>query len=268
MSNIVDPPLFSIVICITDHNAQWLPFTMDGIAGQTSHSYEVIVIDGQAKEYSLAVFDAYRSRLVHIYKMHGGNLSAMMSEGIKFAQGTYLHFLQPGEFYISRNSLYFLEEFIHKNPSADLIYTGYVVRHSLTPPQQLFQSVDLEGLKEAKLPHRLEAYWFKKQVVLELGGYNKSYRIQGGFDLICRFFLNAALHKVFMRRILTDYEYRLPKAKWILRQLYETMLIVFRHFGFSKAIFFWVAQHHLRFFRWGSKSIKGAFWKHHSKEFY
>jgi hypothetical protein len=142
------------------------------------------------------------------------------------------------------------------------------VRHSLTHPQQLFQSIDLRGLKEAKIPHRLEAYWFKKDVVVTLGGCNLFYRIQGGLDLICRFFLHQSLHPAFMKRILTDYEYQLPKTKWILRQLYETVRIVFRHFGFSKAIFFWMAEHHLRFFRWGSKSIKGAFWKQYPKEFY
>jgi glycosyltransferase involved in cell wall biosynthesis len=268
MSKVGAPPSFSIVVCITDQNAQWLPFTMDSIAGQTSGSYEVIVIDGQAKEHSLSVFDAYLSRIAHIHKADGGNLSVMMNKGIELSQGTYLHFLQPGEFYISRNSLHFLEEFLNTSPAADLIYTGCVVRHSLTPPQQLFQSIDLEGLKEAKIPHRLEAYWFRREAFLGLGGCNASYRIQGGLDLVCRFFLHTGLHRVFMKRILTDYEYQLPKPKWILRQLYETVVIVFHHFGFSKAVFFWIAQNHLRFFRWGSKSIKGAFWKNHSKEFY
>src|SRR5579871_4965218 len=256
---------FSIIITITDKNAHLLAFTLDSIALQTFYSYEIIVIDGQTKEHSLAIFDAYRPRIVRIYTALDRNLSAMMNKGVDLSKGKYLHFLQPGEFYISQNSLHFLKEFIDQNPSADLVYTGYVIRHSLTPSQQLFRHIEVEDLKGAKVPHRLEAYWFKKEAILEAGKFNTAYAIQGGFDFICRLYRNPKLTKLFFKRILTDYEYRLQKPKWILRQLYETLLIIFRHFGFSKAAIFWIARNHLRFIRWWSKSIKEAFWKRHVK---
>ncbi len=255
---------FSIIITITDQNAHLLAFTLDSIAVQTFRSYEIIVIDGQTKEHSLAIFDAYRCRIARIYTALDRNLSAMMNKGVDLSKGNYLHFLQPGEFYISQNSLHFLMEFIDQNPSADLVYTGYVVRHSLTPPQQLFRHIEIEDLKGAKVPLRLEAYWFKKEAILEAGKFNTAYAIQGGFDLICRLYRHRTLSKFYLKRILTDYEYRLQKPKWIIRQLYEMLLIIFRNFGFSKAAIFWIAQNHLRLIRWWSKSIKEAFWKRHS----
>lgn len=259
-------PYFSIIIPITDRNAHLLPFTMDSIASQRFDAYEVIVIDGQTKEHSLAIFDAYSPRIAHIDTTLDRNLSAMLNKGVDLSKGEYLHFLQPGEFYISQNSFISLKEFVNENRSPDLIYTGFVIRHSLTPPQQIFRQIELEDLKGAKIPYRLEAYWFKKDAILITGKFNPAYQIQGGFDLICRFYCNSTLRKVFMRRILTDYEYRLQKPKWILRQLYEMLLIIFRHFGFSKAVVFWIAQNHLRLIRWWSRSIKGAFWKRHSME--
>jgi hypothetical protein len=259
-------PYFSIIIPITDCNIHLFPFTMDSIASQRFDSYEVIVIDGQTKEHSLSIFDAYRHHLARVDTALGCNLSEMLNEGIDLSQGKYLHFLQPGEFYISQNSLHFLKEFINENHSPDLIYTGSVIRHSLTPPEQLFRQIELEDLKGAKIPYRLEAYWFQKDAILMTGKFNPAYQIQGGFDLICRFYRYPTLRKVFIRRILTDYEYRLQKPKWILHQLYETLVIIFRHFGFSKAAVFWIAQNHLRFICWWSRSIKEAFWKHHSME--
>ena len=92
-------PLFSVIVPITDHNVHLLSFTLDSIAEQSFNSYEVIVIDGQTKEHSLDVFDAYRSHIKRIYTALDRNLSAMLNKGVDLAQGQYLHFLQPGEFY-------------------------------------------------------------------------------------------------------------------------------------------------------------------------
>lgn len=257
-------PLFSVIVPITDHNVHLLSFTLDSIAEQSFNSYEVIVIDGQTKEHSLDVFDAYRSHIKRIYTALDRNLSAMLNKGVDLAQGQYLHFLQPGEFYITRNAYRFLKDFIDENPPCDLIYTGCLIRHSMTLPQQFFKQIEEEDLKGARVPQGLQAYWFKKDAITLNGKFDIRYRIQAGFDLICRLYRSPTLRKLFMRRILTDYEYRLPKPKWILRQLYETLLIIFRQFGFSKAVLFWIAQNHLRLLLWWSKNLKSAFWKRHS----
>jgi hypothetical protein len=255
--------IFSVIVPITDQNVHLLPFTMDSIASQMFHSFEVIIIDGQTKEHSLSIFDAYRSCISRIYTALDRNLSAMQSKGVELAKGKFVHFLQPGEFYISRNSFHFIKEFIEKSDDPDLVYTGCVIRHSMSPPQQLFSQCEKENLKGGKIPYSLQAYWFKKQAIEAVGKFNTAYRIQGGFDLVCRFYLNTALRKVFLRRILTDYEYRLRKPKWVVRQFYEALVIIFRHFGLSKAAIFWMAQNHLRLLHWWSKSVKGAFWKRH-----
>ena len=259
-------PYVSVIVPITDQNVHLLSFTMDSIASQAFGAFEVIVVDGQTREHSLAIFDAYRHCVARFYTALDRNLSAMLNKGAELAKGKFLHFLQPGEFYISRNSLLILKEFVQQSSEPDLVYTGCIIRHSLSPPQQLFHPIEEETLKGAKVPYSLQAYWFKKEAVRLTGKFNTAYLIQGGFDLICRFHRNPTLRKVFLRRILTDYEYRLRKPKWILRQIFETLVIIFRHFGLSKAVFFWIAQNHFRLISWWSKSIKGAFWKRHELE--
>lgn len=257
-------PLFSVIVTITDQNVHLLSYTLDSIAAQAFDSFEVIVIDGQTKGHCLSILDTYRTHVKKIYTALNRNLSAMFNRGVDVAEGQYIHFLQPGEFYISRNAFRFLKDFIEQNSSPDLIYTGCVVRHSLAPPQQLFKQIEKEDLKGAGIPQSLQAYWFKKKAIQLCGKFDIRYQIQGGFDLICRLYHDLTLRKLFMRRILTDYEYRLAKPKWILWQLYETLLIIFRQFGLSKAALFWMAQNNMRLIRWWSKNVKGAFWKRHS----
>lgn len=244
--------MFSVIIPIRDQDAHLAPFTLDSIVSQDSSNYEVIVVTQERPFF-------YEN--VKVLTTYETNLSAMCNVGIEAAKGEYLQFLLPGEFYISRNTFKFLQQFIEENRSPDLAYTGTIVRHSLTPAQQLFRPMEKEDLKGGKIPHGMRAYWFKKQSVLSVGKFDPSYQIQGGFDLLCRFYCQPELSKAFLRRILVDYEYRLPKPKWILRQHYEALRIIFRRFGFSKAVLFWLAFKHLRLLLWWTKSVQGAFWK-------
>ncbi|MGE3534947.1 MAG: hypothetical protein AB7H48_08955, partial [Parachlamydiales bacterium] len=78
---------------------------------------------------------------------------------------------------------------------------------------------------------------------------------------ICRFYRASIMRKCFMRRVLTDFEYRLAPPRQIISHLVETLMIIFIHFGWSKAVIWWMAQNHLRFLRWWMKSIKAALWK-------
>ncbi len=70
-----------------------------------------------------------------------------------------------------------------------------------------------------------------------MGKFKTRFHIQAGFELICRIYRIASLRKLFMRRILTDYEYRLPQSKWIVRQLFETIQIIFIYYGLTQALF-------------------------------
>jgi len=253
-------PVFSIIVAVQGNTVHLLPFTLDSIISQSFEPYEIIIIDGQTKEHSLHVFNAYRSHISRIYSALDRNLFAMFNKGISLAQGEYLHFLVPGEFYLSRQAFSFMWEFILTQSSPDLVYTGSIVRHSFSPPQTLFQQISEETLKGAKIPLSLTSYWFRKEALLTLGKFNTRYRYQGGFDLVCRFYNAISLRKAFLRRILTDYEYRLSPPKVILRQLLEILFTIFCYFGFSKAVLWWLAQNHFRFIQWGIKCIKGAFW--------
>ncbi len=164
MSQEPSRPFFSVILPIVDQNVHLLPFTLDSIAEQVFDAYEVIVIDAQTKEHSLGVFDAYRPHITRIYTALDRNMGAMLNKGIDLSCGEYLHFLRPGEFYISRHALRFVKEFIDENPAPDLVYTGSIIRHSLAPAQQFFKQIEEEDLREAKLPQGLQSFWLKKKL--------------------------------------------------------------------------------------------------------
>jgi len=253
--------LFSVVILLNDQNAYLLPFTLNSVSEQTFSSHEVIIIDSRKEKVDHEVFKNTLAHLTSIQSFSDVNLYAMMNEGIKAAKGRYLHFLVPGEFYLSCHGLSLVKECLEHHHFPDLVYSGYIIRHSLSPPQTVFKQISSEDLKGGKLPMSLLAFWMKKEALLSVGLFDKKFEMQGGIDLICRFYRRNDLKKIFLKRILTDYEYRRPPPKKVLRQQWETLLILWRHFGISKALFLWVARNHVRLFLWWLKNLKAAFWR-------
>jgi hypothetical protein len=254
-------PFFSILIPVTDQNVYQLPFTLDSIVAQTFDHFEIILIDGQTKNHTQHLFDAYRSRIGKICSTTEKNLFAMLNQGIALAKGEYVHVLLPGEFYLSRHAFRFVKEFLEVQIDPDLLYTAYMVRQQYSLPQIVCRQITEEDLKGGKVAMSLQAYWFKRTSLQTIGRFNERYDLQAGFELVCRFYLAPMMRKCLMRRVLTDFEPRQLPPRQIVSQLMETLLIIFIHFGWSKAILWWMAQNHLRFLQWWAKSLKAAVWK-------
>ncbi len=253
--------LFSIIIPIYDRNAYLLPFTLDSIAQQSFTSYEVILIDGQTGERRENSFHTYHQHVAHIYSALDRNFSAMLNKGVELAKGRYLNFIFPGEFYLSHRAFHHVQECIAQGPPPDLLYSGSILRHSHSKPQLFFRQIDLADLKTSRVSMSLHPYWFHRDAILALDKFTPRYHLQGGFDLLCRLYARQSYRKVFLKRVITDYEFRLLPPKYIMRQSWETLLIVMAHFGLSGALFWWISKNSLRLMRWWGRSIKLALWR-------
>lgn len=239
---------FSVIIPVTDKSAYLLPITLASIHAQSIDSYEVILIDGT------------KSGKIGPLRAESGNRFAMMNQGLEVAKGEYIHFLNPGEFYISNHVFSFVEKFVKDYAYPDISYSGCQIRHYFTAPQVYLKQITIKDLKGANVPPSLQSFWFRKTSMEKL---SEDYEMQGGFDLICRSYRAKALRKTFMRRILTDYEYRKPSSRDALQQFWETIEIIFSNFGLSLDLFSYVVQNCGRFMRWWRKMLKTAFWKQH-----
>jgi glycosyltransferase involved in cell wall biosynthesis len=256
-------PFFSIVIPVTDQTVYKIPFTLDSLISQVFRDYEIVIIDGQKQEHSLHFFDAYKEHISRIEPALGKSLWEMMNQGLSYARGAYLHFLKPGEFYLTRYALEILAGFIAHEGHPDLLYSGWMVRHSLSSPQMVFKKLHLEDLKGGRIPSSMEFFWLKRETLLDKEGFDCRYELQSGVDLICRIFLDRHLKKVFMKRILTDYDYKRVPPKKVVQQFWESLRIITRHFGISKALFWWLAQNPFYLIQWWLRTLKAAFLRKH-----
>lgn len=252
------PTIFSVIVIAPQSSTHLLPFTLASILEQDYPDFETILVEEGTLEGDFP-------RVKRVVSQGGGPFS-MMNQAAQIAEGEYLHFLLAGEFYLSKHALAFLADFAEKNLRPDLISTGSIIRHSLSPPEILFETMSPKRLKRGSIAPTLQSFYFRRETFLALKGFRKFYTIQNGFDLLCRFFLAPSLRKAFFKRVLTDYEYRRAPASKIIRSFLEALLILFLHFGLSPALLAWLAKNQLRLLNWFWQNIKGAFWKEKPSE--
>ncbi len=254
-------PFFTVIITLTDRLSYLFPFTLDSlILQQGNGSFEVIIVDATKGKVPLHHLPLEN---VTILLAESSNPSRMLNQALKLAKGHYIHCMTPGEFYMSKKALAFATKIIHAYDFPDLMYTARMVRHSYGQPTVDMQPLLLNDLKKAQTTISLQPFWFRREAVLMLGGFNQKYEIQSGYDMLCRYFLAPTLRKAFVRRVLTDYEYRMSSSKWILKQCFETFWISLTYFGPSPQLFSWLLQNCLRLFRFSWKIVRASFWKRH-----
>jgi len=200
---------------------------------------------------------------IKIFKNKGGSIPAMLNQALKECTGTYVHLLFPGEYYVWDNALKFMQKMIQGYRFPDLIYTPRRNRHHFGQPTLDLFPLTIKILKQGSVPWTVQWFFLRREALVMLGGFSEKYKIRWGYELLCRFFQAPTLTKAFVKRLLTDYEYRRPPSDWVWRQSKETARVSFKYFGLSYEIISWMMRNCLRLFRFSWKIIRASFWKKH-----
>lgn len=123
------PPKISVII-FTENNMGdkvGLKRTLESIYRQTYPNIENIVIDNNSYDGTWEMIERYR--LWGWIKYHHFerciNLSGMLKKAIDIAKGEYIIFLNPGSYFIEKDSIKKLIEFMEKYPYIQYAFGGY-----------------------------------------------------------------------------------------------------------------------------------------------
>lgn len=243
----MENPFFSIVVPVTKKNAYLLPFTLDAFRTQKEGSFEVILVDGTRRR--VCEHGIYLKQVKIIFAPNL-EIFALANRGVTIAAGEYIHFLFPGEFYVSNHLFSLMEKWIRGHEAPDVVYTGCFHRHRFDGPTTFMQPIKLADLKGVRLPLGLHSFWFCKETLLMMGLFREDLVFQSGYDLVCRIFVANDLRKIFMRKIFTDSEYRSVPYKEVIRSFHETVKISLLHFGISWPLLGWIGENYARLIHW------------------
>lgn len=253
-----DKPFFSIVVFVRD-SPHLLSVTMDSILHQSFSSYEIILVISSNSPIVHEALEYYKDKIAKVYYESDENLANLMNKGISYSDGRFIHFLHPGDTYLSLHALEHIS-LLAQNQAA-IIYCGYLFRTADNLPEAVVYPLNLDLLKHGKLPTRLQCFWFSKEVFNTVGLFNPHYHYRPGFDMVCRIFDKKECPVFFTHRVLVDYEYRKIPPSEMLRFAFETFFLILKNFGLGSAFAWWFIQDQIGFVKWLKATFKQAFYK-------
>jgi glycosyltransferase involved in cell wall biosynthesis len=167
-------PLLSIItVCL---NEPKIELTCESIVNQTFQNFEWIVIDGGSNPETLSILDKYKYRTDYFVSEKDMGIYDAMNKGIKRSSGTWLNFMNAGDWYISKTILGILHEMLEICEEIDVLY-GETIRENFalntlshTPNKNL-----LEHLFVSSIRH--QASFIKRTCFMRYGYYNTSAEI-------------------------------------------------------------------------------------------
>jgi len=250
-------PRVSIIVP-TYNCAQSISSTLDSLLDQNYQNLEIIAIDADSVDRTLELLEGYTDPRLRIYSVSSYNRYEMFNKGISLAQGEYLNFLFPGDFYVRPDTLRIMMTMALDQTKPQLVYSGTLLRDGRSEVKVMFRQLSLDLLKQGQQPTSLQACWFRRDIFAEIGKFRTDISLRGGFDLMCRFCLNEKLRFNALHYALTDYDLRWVTHQRVFSHFTETFKIVYSHFGFFATVaWLWKQKDISRFFKLWLRSLKG-----------
>lgn len=236
--------VFLSVVLPVYNCSESIGLTLESMKSQGYGSLEIIVVDAGSTDRTLEIINSYAALISRIYTVTDLNLGDMINKGISLASGQYITILLPGTFYLSPWTYQLFAEKIFSSDFPDLAYCGSIQREIHRESRTIFLPFDLELMEQGKNPATMPACWFRSDLFQHLNKLKTKYVVRWGFDFFCRIAKEKNLQIVKIDRIFVDFDYGRFSYGKVLRFALETWLIIQEHFGFKKAVIWFLNINH------------------------
>jgi glycosyltransferase involved in cell wall biosynthesis len=185
------------VIITTYNDAEYLKRSLASVINQSLKPFEIIIIDdGSDSDEAELIINSFQGStdipIVYKKKKNGGPSSAR-NVGIKLANGEYILFIDADD-ELLKNSIEWRQE-IFESLDKDYasIYCSKIeyFKNKSKAEEQVFETngwlnVSLVGRGNNGIPGQITNHLFRKDVLIEVDGYNESLKFNEDFELILR----------------------------------------------------------------------------------
>lgn len=199
-------PLVSI-ITINSNNKPGLELTLKSVLAQTNVTFEYIIIDGGSTDGGLELINEYKKIVTQMLSEPDRGVYDAMNKGIQLAKGSYLIFLNSGDYFSQPNTLETCYSYMHNHPDHDIYYADInMFSREISTYSEKFThppSLTISYFKDNRPNH--QASLIKKSLFDEFGLYPDHYKLAGDHWLFMKAF---TCHKkfYFMNFCMIDYE--------------------------------------------------------------
>jgi len=139
--------------------------------------YEIIIVDDSSTDWSREIIESYGKLIRAIYLDRNVGLAEARNIGIKAAKGEYIFFLDADD-YLNRDLIFIESMFLDLNPDWHAVACDY---YNVDNDENV-----IERNSCTKMPIAC-GIMFRKENFLEVGMYDKNFRMHEDKDLYIRF---------------------------------------------------------------------------------
>lgn len=181
-----DTPL--VTVYVTSHNyGRFIERALNSVLGQTMTDYELIIIDDGSTDNSREVIQSFigHPRIIPVFQENKG-LNVTNNIALRAARGKYIMRLDADD-WLDENALAVLSGALEREPEVGLVFPDYYLVNEAGHVLEMVRRHDFDDVTLMDQPAHGACTMIRRQCLLDLGGYDESFRCQDGFDLWMRF---------------------------------------------------------------------------------
>jgi glycosyltransferase involved in cell wall biosynthesis len=229
--NFSGSPLVS-VITVVYNDLKGIEKTITSVLEQKYEDYEYIIIDGGSTDGTLDIVKKYQNRIDLWISESDRGIYDAMNKGVEKASGSYVYFLNSGDFFCRNDVLENIIKHIFRGELS--LVCGNVIK--LYPDfEHVFKPCMRKLKKGGVIPH--QGAFIKRSVFNELGGHDTRYVSSADQDFFCRLYKAGYSYKEINENIAFMASGGFSSNKIV--SLPESYIVIRHHFGFLRATFYY-----------------------------
>lgn len=176
-------------VYITAHNyGRYIEQAIQSVLKQTQQDWELIVINDGSTDNTLEVLKKYKGNpCISIVDQENKGLTVSNNVALRLSRGRYIVRLDADD-YLDENALMVLSSVLDNKPEVGLVYPDYYEVNSQGDVIRLVRRKKIgEEVELLDLPAHGACTMFRKECLLQLGGYAEQFSCQDGYDIWIRF---------------------------------------------------------------------------------
>jgi len=176
-----------VTVYVTSHNyGRFIRQAIDSVLAQTMTDFELIIIDDGSTDDSRTILETYNDpRVIKIYQENKG-LNVTNNVAIRAARGQFVVRLDADD-YFDENALSVMSGVLARNPIVGMVFPDYYNVDVGGNVIDLVRRHDFDDVTLQDQPAHGACTMIRRSCLLDLDGYDESFRCQDGYDLWIRF---------------------------------------------------------------------------------
>lgn len=181
--------MVKVTVYIPTYNyGKYIDKAVKSVLNQTSHDWELIIIDDGSIDNTKKTLTQYKNNpKIRIVQQENKGLNITNNIALRLANGKYIMRLDADD-YLDENALLILSNLLDTKPEVGLIYPDY---YEIDPEGEIINLVRRKKVEEEvellDLPAHGACTMFRREVLMQLGGYMETFSCQDGYELWLRF---------------------------------------------------------------------------------